>query len=325
MERDAKIYIAGHQGLVGSALMRLMSSKGFTHIITKTAQELDLRRQQEVEAFFEQAKPEYVIIAAATVGGIYANISMPAPFLYDNLMIAAHIIHTAYKVGVKKLLFLGSSCIYPRDCPQPIQEHYLLTGPLEPTNEGYAIAKIAGIKLCQTYRHHYNVNFISCMPTNLYGPGDFFDEQKAHVVPALIAKMVKAQKEGLPEVTIWGSGTPRRDLLFIDDCAEALLFLMNHYNGHDALNIGSGTDYTISEIASMIQELVGFKGKLILDHTKPDGTPRKILSIDRLKEYGWQPTTSLRDGLTKTIAWYRTDQSIGNTVPRQQQNVILAE
>lgn len=313
MSNNATWYIAGHQGLVGSAIMRTLIKDDFTNIITKPIQELDLRCQHAVEEFFYKHHPDYVIVAAAMVGGIYANAANPAPFLYDNLMIATNIIHAAYRVGVKKLLFLGSSCIYPRNCSQPILEEYLLTGPLEPTNEGYALAKIVGIKLCQAYKRQYGMNFISCMPTNLYGPGDCFDEQKAHVVPALIAKMVRAQEEGEKKVMVWGSGQPRRDLLFVDDCAEALLCLMEHYNGNEFLNIGSGIDYSIKEIAYMVRDLVGFKGDLVFDMNKPDGTPRKILAIEKIRAYGWQPKTLLHEGLEKTISWYRSQRKISLT------------
>jgi GDP-L-fucose synthase len=312
MEKHEKIYLAGHLGLVGSACMRLLQAQGFSTIITRALKELDLRRQEEVEHFFAKEQPAYVLIAAARVGGIYANATSPADFLYDNLMIATNIIHAAYKAKVKKLLFLGSSCAYPRDCAQPIKEKYLLTGPLEATNEGYALAKIAGIKLCQMYKQQYGANFISCMPTNLYGPGDLFDESNSHVVPALITKMIRACQEKASHVILWGTGTPRRDLLFVDDCAEALIFLLQHYQEDDAINIGSGLDYSIAEIAAIIQELVGFKGTLIFDEKRPDGTPRKILDIDCLMTYGWKAKTPLHDGLRRTIEWYKNNHIYKN-------------
>jgi GDP-L-fucose synthase len=312
MEPNARVYIAGHRGLVGSALVRALTKRGFTHLITSSVDEIDLRRQHEVEAFVREQQPDYIIIAAARVGGIHANATMPASFLYDNVMIATNCIEAAYKNKVKKLLFLGSSCIYPRDCLQPIKEEYLLTGSLESTNEAYAIAKIAGIKLCAAYRKQYGVNFISCMPTNLYGPGDNFDEITGHVIPALIARMVRAQEEHKQEVVIWGSGSPRRDVVFVDDCAEALIFLMDHYDAEQFLNIGSGTDYTIAELARMIQEIVGFEGRLLFDPTKPEGTPRKILAINRLQSLGWYPSISLQDGLKRTVTWYKQQRNLSS-------------
>ncbi len=303
MNLDAKIYVAGHKGLVGSAIVRRLQHEGYTNIIVRSSDELDLRDQKAVNVFFEQARPEYVFLAAARVGGIKANWEQPAQFIYDNLLISANIIHASYVQGVKKLLFLGSSCIYPRECPQPIKEDYLLTGPLEITNDAYAVAKIAGIKMCQSYNRQYGTNFISCMPTNLYGPYDNFDLNSSHVLPALIAKFHAAKRDNKSEVVIWGSGTPYREFLCVDDLADAVLHLMRTYSGSEIVNIGTGRDNTILEVAKIIQDVVGFKGSLTFDATKPDGTPRKLLNVDRLKNLGWQAPTSLRDGIEKTYAW----------------------
>lgn len=303
MNLDAKIYVAGHKGLVGSAIVRRLQHEGYTNIIVHTSDELDLRDQKAVNVFFEQEHPEYVFLAAARVGGIKANWEQPAQFIYDNLLISANIIHASYVHGVKKLLFLGSSCIYPRECPQPIKEEYLLTGPLEITNDAYAVAKIAGIKMCQSYNRQYGTNFISCMPTNLYGPYDNFDLNSSHVLPALIAKFHAAKRDHKSEVVIWGSGTPYREFLYVDDLADAVLHLMRAYSGSEIVNIGTGRDNTILEVAKIIQEVVGFKGSLTFDATKPDGTPRKLLNVDRLKNLGWQAPTTLRDGIEKTYAW----------------------
>ncbi|MGC2310854.1 MAG: GDP-L-fucose synthase [Candidatus Babeliaceae bacterium] len=305
MEKSAKIYIAGHQGLVGSALMRLLHEQGFEHQITQTIDQLDLRIQADVEAFFWAERPAYVFVAAARVGGIKANSQYPAQFLYDNLMIATNIIHAAHQFEVKKLLFLGSSCIYPRSCSQPIQESALLTGPLEKTNEAYALAKIAGIKMCQTYQQQFGNNFISCMPTNLYGPHDTFDEESGHVIPALIAKMVRAHMHNEKEVIIWGTGVVRREFLYVDDCAQALLLLMQEYNSSETINVGYGTDITIEQLAYLIKEIVGYKGVLIFDANKPEGTPQKLLDTTRIRNVGWSPKTSLQEGLEMTIAWYK--------------------
>lgn len=304
MQVNSRIYVAGHQGLVGSALMRALQQHGFTNLITRPFTELDLRNQQATEQFFAQEKPEYVFLAAARVGGIKANNDYPAQFLYDNLLIESNVIHAAYQYGVKKLLFLGSSCIYPRECPQPIKEEYLLTGPLEPTNEWYAIAKIAGLKLCQAYNKQYGTNFISCMPTNLYGPGDNFDLQTSHVIPALIAKIVTAHETQQPAVPIWGTGKALREFLYVDDLAQALVFLMRNYQENRWINVGTGKDCTIAELAYLIAEIVGYQGQLAFDITKPDGTPRKVLDVSLITSLGWQAETSLRGGLEKTIAWY---------------------
>ncbi len=305
MNKDAKIYVAGHEGLVGSAIVRLLQQQSFTKIITRTMQQLDLRDQQATYHFFEHEQPEYVFLAAAKVGGIKANNDFPASFIYDNLMIEANVIHAAYKVGVKKLLFLGSSCIYPRECAQPISENYLLTGSLEPTNKAYAIAKIAGIELCRSYNYQYGTNFISCMPTNLYGPYDNFDYETSHVLPALIAKMSRASQEGAQMVMLWGSGHPRREFLYVDDLAQALLFLMEHYSESLPINIGTGEDISIKELALLIKEIVGYKGDIIFDATKPDGTPRKLLNVEKINKLGWRSNISLYDGIVKTIEWYK--------------------
>jgi GDP-L-fucose synthase len=303
MNKDAKIYIAGHAGLVGSAIIRRLESEGYSNLITRHFQELDLRNQQAVYRFFEIEKPEYVFLAAAKVGGILANMTYPADFIYDNLMIELNVIDAAYKFGVKKLLFLGSSCIYPRNCPQPIKEEYLLTNTLEKTNEPYAIAKIAGISLCQSYNKQYGTNFISCMPTNLYGPGDNFHLQNSHVMPALIKKIYTAHKENKNEVIIWGTGKPYREFLYVDDLADAVIYLMETYTGQEPINIGTGKDITIANLAYMIADVIGYKGKFIFDTSKPDGTLRKLLAINRLTETGWHASTSLQAGISKTIAW----------------------
>lgn len=302
---DAKIYIAGHKGLVGQAIVRKLTLEGYNNLLLKTHDELDLRDQASVEAFFQKEKPEYVFLAAAKVGGIWANFQNPAPFIYDNLMIELNVIHSAYLHKVKKLLFLGSSCIYPKDAPQPIQESALLTSPLEMTNEPYAIAKIAGIKLCQSYNRQYGTRFICCMPTNLYGPEDNFDLTSSHVLPALIAKMEKASLDQTPSVEIWGTGNPRREFLHVDDLADATLFLMRNYEDSEIVNVGSGKDVTIRELAEMIQEEIGFKGELLFDTSKPDGTFRKWLDVSKLNELGWTAKIELKEGLKQTIAWYR--------------------
>jgi len=301
----ARIFVAGHRGLVGSAIRRRLEAAGCGNIILRTHRELDLTRQAEVEAFFASEKPEYVFLAAAKVGGIWANSSYPAEFIYRNITIQTNIIHAAYLSGVKKLLFLGSSCIYPRDCPQPMKEEYLLSGYLESTNEPYAVAKIAGIKMCQSYNRQYGSRYISVMPTNLYGPEDNFDLETSHVLPALIRKFHEAKERGLTEVVIWGTGTPRREFLHVDDLAGACVFLMEHYDGSEIVNIGVGEDQTIRELAEMIAEVVGFDGKLQFDPTKPDGTPVKLLDVGRLNRLGWKARIPLRNGLAETYEWYR--------------------
>jgi len=301
----ARIFVAGHRGLVGSAIRRRLEAAGCGNIILRSHRELDLTRQAEVEAFFASEKPEYVFLAAAKVGGIWANSSYPAEFIYQNITIQTNIIHASYLSGVKKLLFLGSSCIYPRDCPQPMKEEYLLSGYLESTNEPYAVAKIAGIKMCQSYNRQYGSRYISVMPTNLYGPEDNFDLETSHVLPALIRKFHEAKERGLTEVVIWGTGTPRREFLHVDDLAGACVFLMEHYDGSEIVNIGVGEDQTIRELAEMIAEVVGFDGKLQFDPTKPDGTPVKLLDVGRLNRLGWKARIPLRNGLAETYEWYR--------------------
>lgn len=300
----AKIYVAGHKGLVGSAIVRNLQERGYDNLILKTHEELDLTNAAAVEEFFETEKPEFVFIAAAHVGGILANSTYPAAFIRNNLAIAENLIHQAYLSGVKKLLFLGSSCIYPRDCPQPIKEEYLLTGPLEPTNEWYAIAKIAGLKLCQAYRVQYGARFISLMPTNLYGPGDNFHPQNSHVLPALIKKFVDAKEANQPEVVLWGTGTPRREFLYVDDLADAAIWAMQSYEENEWLNVGTGMDLTILEVARMISEIVGYKGAIVFDPSKPDGTPRKLLDVSKINGHGWKASTDLQSGLEKAIQWY---------------------
>ncbi len=304
MDKNAKIYVAGHNGLVGSALIRALTHQGYPNIITRTSAQLDLRNQKAVEEFFAQERPDYVFLAAAKVGGINANNIFPAQFIYENLMIECNVIHAAYTHGVKKLLFLGSSCIYPKLCPQPMREEYLLTGALEATNEPYAIAKIAGLNLCKSYNRQYGTQFISCMPTNLYGPHDNFNLETSHVLPALIAKVYKAYIENDPHVIIWGSGTPRREFLFVDDLADATIFLMNNYIGNDHINIGVGYDITIAQLTQLIADIIGYKGAIILDPTKPDGTPQKLLNIDKISALGWKAQVSLREGIERTVEWY---------------------
>ena len=304
MNPDHKIYVAGHSGLVGSAIIRTLKANGFTNIITADFQQLDLRRQADVEAFFAEHKPEYVFLAAAKVGGIHANNTYPAEFLYDNLMIEANIIHSAYLNNVKKLLFLGSSCIYPKFANQPIKEEYLLTNTLEPTNEAYAIAKITGIELCKFYRRQYGVNFISAMPTNLYGINDNFDLQSSHVLPALIRKFHEAKINNSPEVIMWGTGKPLREFLFVDDLADALLHLMLNYNDESHVNIGTGEDISIEDLSNLVKEIVGYKGVIKNDLSKPDGTPRKLLDVSLLRKSGWTHKTSLEEGISIVYNWY---------------------
>lgn len=297
MEKQSRIFVAGHRGMVGSAIVRALKHEGYENLILRTSAELDLRRQSAVEAFFEEEQPEYVFLAAAKVGGIQANNIYRADFLYDNLAIQNHIIHSSWKTGVKKLLFLGSSCIYPKMAPQPLKEEYLLSGELEPTNEPYAIAKIAGIKLCESFRRQYACNFISAMPTNLYGPNDNYDLNNSHVLPALLRKMHEAKVSGATTVSIWGSGKPLREFLHVDDLAQACLFLMQHYNEELFVNVGFGSDVSIRELAELIREVVGFEGELVFDSSKPDGTPRKLMDSGRLLSLGWKPQIGLREGI----------------------------
>ena len=304
MDREAKIYVAGHRGLVGGAIVRRLTAEGFDNLVTRTSAELDLREQQAVREFFAAEQPEYVFLAAAKVGGILANDTYPAEFIYDNLMMEANVIDAAWRNGVKKLLFLGSTCIYPKMAPQPLKEEYLLTGPLEPTNEWYAVAKIAGIKLCQAYRRQYGADFISAMPTNLYGPGDNFDLEKSHVMPAMIRKFHEAKVRGDDKVTLWGTGTPRREFLHVDDMADACVFLMQHYSGEEIVNIGTGTDLPIAELAEKVRDVVGFEGEIVWDTSKPDGTPRKLVDTSRINAMGWQPRIPLEEGICQTYEWF---------------------
>ncbi|PNY79940.1 GDP-L-fucose synthase family protein [Deinococcus koreensis] len=304
MEKTSRIYVAGHRGLVGGAILRRLQAEGYTGLITRTSRELDLRDQAAVRAFFAQERPEFVFLAAAKVGGILANSTYPAQFLYDNLMIAANVIHASHEHGVRKLLNLGSSCIYPRLAPQPLREEYLLTGPLEETNRAYAVAKIAAIELCDHYRAQYGSDFISAMPTNLYGPGDNFDLQGSHVLPALLRKMIEAKEAHAPQVEVWGSGTPLREFLYVDDLADASLFLMERVSEAGPINVGTGQDLSIRDLAQVIADAVGYTGALVFDASKPDGTPRKLMDVSRLRALGWEASTSLHDGVARTLAWY---------------------
>lgn len=297
MDKKSKIYIAGHRGMVGSSIERKLRSEGFSNLLVRTSSELDLRNQQEVNAFFENEKPEYVILAAAKVGGINANNTFRADFIYDNLMIETNIIHSAYLNRVKKLLFLGSSCIYPKMAQQPLREEFLLSGYLEATNQPYAIAKIAGIELCDSYRAQYGCNFISAMPTNLYGPNDNYDLNNSHVLPALLRKFMVAKQNNEPNVSVWGTGNPKREFLYVDDLAEACLFLLLNYNESGIVNIGTGVDISIKQLALLIKDVVDYKGDLVFDHTKPDGTPRKLLDVTKINNLGWKYKTDLKSGL----------------------------
>ena len=305
MDADAPVYVAGHRGLVGSAIVRRLEADGHRNIVTRTRAELDLREQAAVEAFFAEVRPRQVYLAAAKVGGILANDSRPAEFLHDNLAIQTSVIHAAYRHRVQKLLFLGSTCIYPKLAPQPMPEEALLTGPLEPTNEWYAVAKIAGLKLCQAYRRQHGCDFISAMPTNLYGPGDNFDPQGSHVLPALIRRFHEARQSGAAAVTLWGTGRPRREFLHVDDCAEACVFLMREYSAELPLNVGVGRDISIAELGALVAEVVGFGGEIRFDPSKPDGAPRKLVDTRRINALGWRARTGLRDGIAQTCAWYR--------------------
>jgi GDP-L-fucose synthase len=304
MDLTSRIYVAGHTGLVGSAVVRCLRKNGFKNLLLRSIEELDLINQSATSAFFETEKPEYVFLVAAKVGGILANNAYPAAFIYENLMIEANVIHAASRSGVKKLLFTGSSCIYPRLAPQPLKEEYLLTSALEPTNEWYAVAKIAGIKLCQAYNRQYGFNAICAMPTNLYGPGDNFNLESSHVLPALIRRFHEAKLAGSPHVTLWGSGTPRREFLHVDDLAEALLFLMQNYDEKEMINIGTGTDLTILELAEIVREIVGYQGEIVFDSTMPDGTPRKLLDVSRISSLGWSGKISLTEGIASTYRWF---------------------
>ncbi|RGQ78384.1 GDP-L-fucose synthase [Megamonas rupellensis] len=297
MEKNAKIYVAGHRGMVGSAIVRALKNQGYTNIITRTSKELDLRRQIDVEEFFAKEKPDYVFLAAAKVGGILANNEAPADFMYDNMILEMNVIHEAYKNKVKKLMFLGSSCIYPRMAPQPMKEDCLLTSELEKTNEAYALAKISGLKYCEYLNRQYNTDFISVMPTNLYGPNDNYHPEHSHVLPALIRRFHEAKENNLNEVVIWGTGTPLREFLYVDDLADACVYLMNTYSGNETVNLGTGKELSIKELAELVKKVVGFKGNITFDTTKPDGTPRKLLNVSKLEKLGWKYKTELEDGI----------------------------
>ena len=304
MNLDAKIYVAGHRGLVGSAIVRNLEEKGYTNIICRTHKELDLTNQEAVRAFFEQERPEYVFLAAAKVGGIHANNTYPADFIYDNLMIQNNVIKAAHDFEVKKLLFLGSTCIYPKMAPQPIKEEYLLTGSLEETNEAYAVAKIAGLEMCKFFKRQYGDNFISCMPTNLYGPNDNFDLKNSHVLPALIRKFHEAKVNNSDVVEVWGTGTPLREFLYVDDMADACVFLMQNYDGEQHVNIGTGEEVSIRELAETVKEVVGFEGELVFNTDMPDGTPRKLTTVDKLHGLGWKHKVSLNEGIKLAYDWF---------------------
>jgi len=297
MNKEAKIYVAGHRGMVGSAIMRKLEHEGYENIVVRTSKELDLRNQKNVDDFFSEQKPDYVILAAAKVGGILANNTYRADFIYDNIMIQNNVIYASHKENVKKLLFLGSSCIYPKFAPQPMKEEFLLTDTLEPTNEPYAIAKISGIKMCEAFRAQYGCNFISAMPTNLYGPNDNYDLNKSHVLPALLRKFIEAKRNNISEVVLWGTGSPKREFLHVDDLAEACFFMMLNYNEKEFVNVGTGKEVSILELAQMIKKVVGYDGTIVHDTTKPDGTPRKLLNVDRLKNKGWSADIDLETGI----------------------------
>lgn len=312
VEKSSKIYVAGHRGLVGSAIVRNLEAKGYNNIIGRNHKELDLTDQRAVRVFFEEEKPEYVFLAAAKVGGIHANDTYPADFIYENLMIQNNVIKAAHDFEVKKLLFLGSTCIYPKMAPQPIKEEYLLSGYLEPTNEAYAIAKIAGLKMCQFFKRQYGDNFISCMPTNLYGPNDNFNLNNSHVMPALIRKFHEAKVNGLSQVEVWGTGKPLREFLYVDDMADACVFLVKNYDGGEHVNIGTGEEVSIGELALLIKEVVGFEGELTFDTTKPDGTQRKLTDVSRLHGLGWRHTVELRCGVEQAYGWFRENYKLVN-------------
>ncbi|RNC70391.1 MAG: GDP-L-fucose synthase [Desulfuromonadales bacterium] len=308
MDKHARIYVAGHRGLVGSGIVRRLQAEGYSNLVLRASSELDLRDQAAVAAFFAAERPEYVFLAAARVGGIVANSSYPADFIHDNLMIQTNVIHQAHLHGVKKLLFLGSTCIYPKLAPQPIREEYLLTGPLEPTNEPYAIAKIAGLVMCKSYNRQHGTRFIAAMPTNLYGPNDNFDLETSHVLPALLRKFHEAQVAGRPTVTVWGSGTPYREFIHVDDVASAVIFLMKQHEGNDFVNVGTGQEISIKELALLIKEVVGYSGEVVFDSSKPDGTPRKLSDVSMLHGLGWRHKYSLYEGVRETYKWYLANQ-----------------
>lgn len=304
MKKSDKVYVAGHRGLVGSAIARRLQADGFDNLVVRTSRELDLRDQAAVQAFFASERPDYVILAAAKVGGILANDSYPAEFIYDNLMMEANVIHAAWEYGVKKLLALGSTCIYPRMAPQPLKEEYLLSGPLEPTNEWYAVAKIAGIKLCQAYQRQYGCCFIAAMPTNLYGPGDNFDLEKSHVLPAMMRKFHEAKHAESAEVVLWGSGKPMREFLHVDDLADACLFLLQNYEDTEIVNVGVGKDLSIADLARIVRDVVGFGGEIVYDTSRPDGTPRKLVDTTKINRLGWSARIGLREGVEQTYQWF---------------------
>ena len=305
MKKNSHIYVAGHTGLVGSAIVRRLLKLGYKNLLLKSHKELDLTNKEKVKIFFEKELPEYVFLAAAKVGGILANSKYPADFIYQNVMIQTNVIHLSHKYKVKKLLFFGSSCIYPKICSQPIKEEYLLSGHIEPTNEPYAVAKISGIKLCQSYNKQYGTDFISVIPANIYGPGDHFNDE-GHVIPNLIRRFYEAKKKGRKKVTVWGTGKPRRDFLYVDDLADACIFLMNRYRRSEIINIGSGCDISIAELATLIKKIVGFKGKIIYDETKADGMPRRVLDVSKITALGWYPKMELERGLNLTYEWWRS-------------------
>jgi GDP-L-fucose synthase len=314
MNKNSKIFVAGHRGLVGSAITRQLKNEGYENLLLKSRTELNLTRQQDVESFFNLEKPDFVFMSAAKVGGIHANNSYPADFIGQNLMIQTNIMDAAYKSGIKKLLFLGSSCIYPKHAPQPMKEEHLLSGYLEPTNEAYAIAKIAGMKMAEYYNNQHGCNFISCMPTNLYGSNDNFDLRNSHVLPALIRKFHEAKENKSPSVEIWGTGKPKREFLYVDDLADACLFLMKNYNDPQFVNVGTGTDVSIFELANLIKEVVEFKGELVFNSDKPDGTPRKLLDTSKINNLGWQPKVSLEEGIRLTYNWYLGKEKANNGI-----------
>ncbi|MDO8460073.1 MAG: GDP-L-fucose synthase [Nanoarchaeota archaeon] len=305
MEKEAKIYISGHSGLLGSALVRCLKKIGYTNLLVKTSEEIDLRNQREVESFFEKEKPDYVIHAAARVGGIKANMEKPAQFIYDNIQMETNVINSAWKYGVKKLLFISSNCIYPKDAKQPFQEDSLGTGKIESTNEAYGMAKLAGMAMCKAYNTQYKTNFISVIPCSLFGPGDNFDPEGSHLIPALIRKFYEAKINNLSEAVLWGTGTPRREIMYVDDAAEACIFLMNNYNSSEPINAGIGKDYSIKEIAEMIKEIIGFKGKMVQDISKPDGINKKLIDSSKIYSLGWKPNIDIIEGLKKTFNWYK--------------------
>lgn len=310
MEQESKIFVAGHQGLVGSAFVRELKRQGYSNVITRTREELDLMDYADVASFFKENKPDYVLLAAAKVGGIHANNTYPADFIYQNLQVQSNVIHNSYLNGVKKLLFLGSSCIYPRQCPQPMKEEYLLSGPLEPTNEPYAVAKIAGIKMCQSYNNEYGTNYISVMPTNLFGINDNFHIEDSHVLPALLRRIHEAKVNKSSSVPVWGTGAPRREFMYVDDMASACMFLMNNYSDSIIVNIGTGEDISIRELYEIIVEIVGYEGDLTFDSSKPDGMPRKLLDVAKLNNLGWKHEIDLRTGIKKTYDWYVSKESL---------------